>query len=90
MAGFWDGKFSQKHQANKQNVLELNQLHIILRLNNCFMIDKKILGVCAWAAGKLNMDVSVVRIIWALTAIFGAGILAYFIVYLLLEFKLVE
>jgi phage shock protein PspC (stress-responsive transcriptional regulator) len=53
-------------------------------------MEKKILGVCLWTSKKLNMDVSVVRIIWALTAVFGAGIIAYFIVYLLLEFKVVE
>lgn len=55
------------------------------------MEEKKILGVCLWAAKKLNMDVSLVRVLWVLAAIFfGTGILAYLVIFLLLEFKVVE
>jgi phage shock protein PspC (stress-responsive transcriptional regulator) len=55
------------------------------------MEDKKILGVCLWMAKKLNMDASLVRVLWVLAAVFfGAGILAYLIIFLLLETKVIE
>ena len=42
--------------------------------------DKKLAGVCGGLAKYLNMDVSVVRLIWALvTAFAGAGLLAYIV-----------
>ena len=42
--------------------------------------DRKIAGVCAGVAEYLNIDVTVVRVLWALiTAFAGAGILAYII-----------
>lgn len=43
-------------------------------------VDKKIAGVCAGLAKYLNVDVTIVRLIWALiVACAGAGILAYII-----------
>lgn len=42
--------------------------------------DKKLAGVCGGLAQYLNMDASVVRLIWILISIFaGAGLLAYLI-----------
>ena len=42
--------------------------------------DKKLAGVCGGLAKYLNMDVSVVRLIWILVTLFaGAGLLAYLI-----------
>ena len=42
--------------------------------------NKKIGGVCAGFADYLNLDPTLVRLLWALLAAFaGTGILAYFI-----------
>lgn len=42
--------------------------------------DKKIAGVCGGLAKYLNVDPTIVRLIWALVVIFGgAGLLAYII-----------
>ena len=42
--------------------------------------DKKIAGVCSGMAKYIGIDVTVVRLIWVLVAIFaGAGLLAYLI-----------
>ena len=42
--------------------------------------DKKIAGVCAGLAKYLNIDVTLIRLIWALVVICGgAGLLAYVI-----------
>ena len=42
--------------------------------------DKKIAGICGGLAKYLNIDPTVVRVLWALVSIFaGAGILAYII-----------
>ena len=42
--------------------------------------DKKIAGVCAGLAKYLNIDVTLIRLIWALVVICGgAGLLAYLI-----------
>ena len=41
--------------------------------------DKKIAGVCGGLAKYLNIDVTVIRVIWALIALGGAGILAYIV-----------
>ena len=42
--------------------------------------DKKIAGVCGGLAKYLNMDATLVRLIWALVVLFaGAGILAYIV-----------
>ena len=49
--------------------------------------DKKIAGVCGGVAEYLNMDATVVRIIWALLSFFGPGILAYIICALIIPEK---
>ena len=50
--------------------------------------NKKLAGVCAGLAEYLNMDPTVVRVIWAIVAICaGAGILAYLICALLIPEK---
>ena len=42
--------------------------------------DKKLAGVCSGLAKYLNMDPSVVRLVWILVTLFaGAGLLAYII-----------
>ena len=45
------------------------------------MIERKILGVCAWLADKFGLDVSGLRILFVAAAIFGFGspIIIYFI-----------
>ncbi|MGN0444402.1 MAG: PspC domain-containing protein [Acutalibacteraceae bacterium] len=42
--------------------------------------DKKICGVCGGLAEYLNVDPTIIRLIWALTVVFaGTGVLAYLI-----------
>ena len=41
--------------------------------------DKKIAGVCGGLAKYVNVDTTIVRLIWALVAVFGAGILIYIV-----------
>ena len=42
--------------------------------------DKKIAGVCAGIAEYINIDPTVVRLLWVLATLFvGAGVLAYII-----------
>ena len=41
--------------------------------------DRQIAGVCAGVAEYLNIDVTVVRVLWVLAALFWAGLLAYII-----------
>ncbi|MBR3837983.1 MAG: PspC domain-containing protein [Clostridia bacterium] len=42
--------------------------------------DKKIDGVCAGVAEYLDMDPTVIRLLWVLVTLFaGAGVLAYII-----------
>ena len=42
--------------------------------------DKKISGVCGGLAKYLNIDVTIIRLIWALAVFFaGGGLLAYII-----------
>ena len=41
--------------------------------------DRKIAGVCGGLAKYLNIDPTVIRVIWALIALGGAGILAYIV-----------
>lgn len=42
--------------------------------------DKKIAGVCAGVAHYLDMDPTIVRVIWGVLAFcYGAGIVAYII-----------
>ncbi|MBZ5526638.1 MAG: PspC domain-containing protein [Acidobacteriia bacterium] len=46
--------------------------------------DRKIGGVCAGLADYLDLDVSLVRILWVLLAFAGAGILAYLICWIVI------
>lgn len=48
---------------------------------------KQIAGVCGGIAEYLGIDPTVVRLIWALVALTGAGILAYFIAALVIPVK---
>ena len=41
--------------------------------------DRQLAGVCAGVAEYLNIDVTVVRVLWVLAALFWAGLLAYII-----------
>ena len=42
--------------------------------------EKKIAGVCGGLAKFLNIDVTIVRLIWALVSVFaGAGLIAYLV-----------
>ena len=48
--------------------------------------DKKLCGVCGGLAKYLNMDPTIVRLIWALiTAFAGAGLIAYIVCALVIE-----
>ena len=49
------------------------------------MIERKVLGVCAWLADKFDLDVGGLRILFVAAAIFGFGspIIIYFILYLI-------
>jgi phage shock protein C len=48
-------------------------------------IDRKIAGVCAGFAEYFDLDVTVVRVVWLLVAIFGGGgILAYVIAWIVM------
>ena len=50
--------------------------------------DKKIAGVCAGIAEYINVDPTVVRLLWVLATLFvGAGILAYIIAALVMPSK---
>ncbi|MBQ6997974.1 MAG: PspC domain-containing protein [Oscillospiraceae bacterium] len=49
--------------------------------------DQKIAGVCAGLAEYINMDPTVVRVIWALVALSGAGVLAYIVCALVIPEK---
>jgi phage shock protein PspC (stress-responsive transcriptional regulator) len=48
---------------------------------------KVIAGVCGGLAEYLNIDATVIRLIWALVGLSGAGILAYFIAALIIPVK---
>ena len=41
--------------------------------------NKTIAGVCAGFADYLNLDPTVVRVIWALVSLSGAGLVAYLV-----------
>ncbi|CGF64750.1 PspC domain-containing protein [Streptococcus pneumoniae] len=46
--------------------------------------DKKIAGVCAGVAHYLDMDPTIVPVIWGvLTCCYGAGIVAYIILWII-------
>lgn len=48
--------------------------------------DKKILGVCAWLSVKLEIDVTMLRLIFVIATLLGVGspILIYLILYLVM------
>ena len=46
--------------------------------------DKKIAGVCAGVAHYLDMDPTIVRVVWGVLAFcYGAGIIAYIILWII-------
>ncbi len=50
--------------------------------------DKKIDGVCAGIAEYINIDPTVVRLLWVLATLFvGAGVLAYIIAAIVMPSK---
>ena len=49
--------------------------------------NRIIAGVCAGLAEYLNIDPTIVRVIWALVSISGAGLLAYLICALIIPEK---
>ena len=49
--------------------------------------NKMIAGVCSGIAEYLNIDPTVVRLIWALVGLTGAGIVAYLIAALIIPEK---
>ncbi len=50
--------------------------------------DKKLDGVCAGIAEYLNIDVTIVRLIWAIAVVFGgSGVLLYVIAALVMTRK---
>jgi phage shock protein PspC (stress-responsive transcriptional regulator) len=51
---------------------------------------KMIAGVCGGIAEYLNVDPTVIRLIWALVALSGTGILAYIIAMLIIPVKPLE
>ena len=47
-------------------------------------LDKKIAGVCAGVAHYLDMDPTLVRVIWGVLAFgYGAGVVAYIILWII-------
>jgi phage shock protein C len=55
----------------------------LYRLNE----GKMIAGVCAGLAEYLNIDPTVIRLIWALIGLSGAGVVAYLIAALIIPVK---
>lgn len=54
-------------------------------------MEKKVLGVCVWLANKLNADVAMVRLGFILAVLlFGTGIFAYLVIFLLLQFGILD
>ena len=49
--------------------------------------NKMIAGVCSGLAEYLNIDPTIVRLIWALIALSGAGVLAYLIAAIIIPEK---
>lgn len=49
--------------------------------------NKVIAGVCAGLAEYLNIDPTIVRVIWALVGLSGAGVLAYLVCALIIPEK---
>ena len=48
------------------------------------MIERKILGVCAWLSDKFGLDVGGLRILFVAAAVLGLGspIVIYFVLYI--------
>lgn len=42
-------------------------------------VDRKICGVCGGVAEYINIDPTVIRLLWILFGCFGAGVIAYII-----------
>ena len=49
--------------------------------------NKMIAGVCSGVAEYVNIDPTVIRLIWALVGLTGAGILAYLVAALIIPEK---
>ena len=49
--------------------------------------SKMIAGVCSGLAEYINIDPTIVRLIWALIALSGAGVLAYLIAAIIIPEK---
>ena len=49
--------------------------------------NKTIAGVCGGLAEYLNVDTTIIRVIWALIALSGAGLIAYLICALIIPEK---
>ena len=49
--------------------------------------DKKLAGVCAGLAEYVNIDPTIIRLIWVLVALSGAGVLAYIVCALVIPEK---
>ena len=49
--------------------------------------NKAIAGVCAGLAEYINIDPTVVRVVWALVGLSGAGIIAYLVCALIIPEK---
>ena len=49
--------------------------------------DRKIAGVCGGLAEYINIDPAVIRVIWALIGLTGAGVVAYLVCALIIPEK---
>ena len=49
--------------------------------------DKMIAGVCSGLAEYINIDPTIVRLIWALVALSGAGVVAYIVAAIIIPEK---
>ena len=49
--------------------------------------DRKIAGVCGGLAEYINIDPTIIRVIWALVGLSGAGLVAYLICALIIPEK---
>ena len=49
--------------------------------------DRKITGVCGGLAEYINIDPTVIRVIWALVGLTGAGVVAYLVCALIIPEK---
>ncbi|MBL4753271.1 MAG: PspC domain-containing protein [Flavobacteriales bacterium] len=56
-------------------------------MKNGQLAEGKILGVCAWIAAKLSLDVKLVRLIFIVATIvgFGSPIIVYFTLYIVMK-----